>query len=134
MELCQKEIKEIGTKVKLKNGVAGNRQSKTKEPSVCRRIRRLNLRDGKSRSLLDSNLAWEIRNSWNFCVLWASLGTHIEARRYSSCDKAVDLRVEIVRDEHICAGSNLFNLYISWAKGRGTDHVKGIGKSVHCSS
>jgi len=55
-----------------------------------------------SHSLLDSNPACDFKNSWNCGDLWASSGTHIEAMRYSSCDSAVDLWADVVRDEHIC--------------------------------
>ena len=56
----------------------------------------------RSHSLLDSNPACVLRNSWNCGIFWGSLGTHIEAMRYSSCDSAVDLCAEVERDEHIC--------------------------------
>lgn len=56
----------------------------------------------RSYSLLDSNPACDFKNSWNCGDVWASLGTHIEAMKYSSCDNAVDLCAEVVRDEHIC--------------------------------
>ena len=55
-----------------------------------------------SHSLLDSNPVCDFKNSWNCGVLWASFGTHTEAMRYSSCDSAVDLWADVVRDEHIC--------------------------------
>ena len=56
----------------------------------------------ESHSLLDSNPACVFKNSWNCGIFWASVGTHIEAIRYSSCDSAVDLCAEVERDEQIC--------------------------------
>ena len=74
-----------------------------------------------SHSLFDSNPACVFKNSWNCGVPWASLGMHIEAIRYSSCDSAVDRWAGFERDEHICGPramkSTQYAYLSSWERG-----------------
>jgi hypothetical protein len=57
----------------------------------------------------------------------------MDAMRYSSCDSTVDLWEEVVRDEHICISgvNNPTQCACLFSKSEGTDHVKGIRKSIH---